>query len=433
MMLNNKKSQNFLYKALLYLVVFFPLIVVLGSAAINITTALLIIVFLFYINITIINQNDFFNNHLFIYFFFFFLFILINSILNEQDYQLIIKSIGNFRYLLLSVAIFFVLENINEEQKKFLIYFNIILMIFICGDIIYQYFFYKNIFGFKPGMCNDFVTFNDCSRFSGVFGDELIAGGYLSQVGMLFLFLFYFFDFKKNNPILKKKNILFLGLFLVIIITGERNATLIFFLTIIILFFFEKKLLNILLLISLIVFIIFSLGTFSKKIEQRYINPIKSLNKLSLPDLYENLIDSPWGHHYEAAIELFLEKPIFGHGPKSFRVVCEKTKIQKKLKEKNFSYLACTTHPHNYLLEFLSENGIIGGIFYLGFIFIIFYQIFKLRKNNHPEKIITIALGSLILAIIFPFKPSGSFLSTYNASMLFYIIGFYSHYIKKIR
>ena len=130
-MLNNKKSQNFLYKALLYLVVFFPLIVVLGSAAINITTALLIIVLLFYINITIINQNDFFNNHLFIYFFFFFLFILINSILNEQDYQLIIKSIGNFRYLLLSVAIFFVLENINEEQKKFLIYFNIILMIFI--------------------------------------------------------------------------------------------------------------------------------------------------------------------------------------------------------------------------------------------------------------------------------------------------------------
>jgi hypothetical protein len=46
---------------------------------------------------------------------------------------------------------------------------------------------------------------------------------------------------------------------------------------------------------------------------------------------------------------------------------------------------------------------------------------------------IKITLGSLILAIIFPFKPLGSFLSTYNASMLFYIIVFYSNYIKKIR
>ena len=46
---------------------------------------------------------------------------------------------------------------------------------------------------------------------------------------------------------------------------------------------------------------------------------------------------------------------------------------------------------------------------------------------------IKITLGSLILAIIFPFKPLGSFFSTTNSTMLFYIFGFYLHYLKKIK
>ena len=137
--------------------------------------------------------------------FIFFLFILVNSIFRNQDYYLILKSLGNFRYLLLTVVVFFVLENTNKEQKKFLIYFNAILILFVCADIIYQYFFNKNIFSFLPGMCPKSIIVDSCSRFSGVFGDELIAGGYLSQIGMLFFMLFYFFDQKKKKLILNKK------------------------------------------------------------------------------------------------------------------------------------------------------------------------------------------------------------------------------------
>ncbi len=85
------------------------------------------------------------------------------------------------------------------------------------------------------------------------------------------------------------------------------------------------------------------------------------------------------------------------------------------------------------MLEFLSENGIVGGIFFLGFIFIIIYQILGIRKKNNSENLVAIAIGSLILAIVFPFKPSGSFFSTLNSVMLFYIFGFYLHYLKKIR
>ncbi|MDC1192543.1 hypothetical protein N8003_04635, partial [Candidatus Pelagibacter ubique] len=84
----------------------------------------------------------------------------------------VLKSIGNFRYLLLSAAVFYVLQKATKEQKKFLIYFNVILIIFISADIFYQYFTYKNIFGFAPGMCNQSVLPMECQRFSGVFKDE---------------------------------------------------------------------------------------------------------------------------------------------------------------------------------------------------------------------------------------------------------------------
>jgi len=428
-MLNNKKFHNFLYKSLFYLVAFFPLIIIFRSATINIATVILPIFFLIYINIVGIKINNIFNNHLFTYLFIFFLFILINSIFHNQDYYLILKSLGNFRYLLLTVAVYFVLENTSNEQKKFIIYFNVILIILVGGDIIYQFFINKDIFGFKAGMCANEV----CQRFSGVFGDELIAGGYLSQIGMLFFILFFFFHQKEKNLILNKKNIYFLGLYSVIIITGERNAVLILTLTLLFIFFFKKKLKFVFLFITLLIVLIFSLGIFSKGVEERFVKPIKSLNNLNTANIYEKLINNPWGHHYEASIELFLEKPIFGHGPKSFRIACQNTKIQKKLKEQKSVYLACTTNPHNYLLEFLSENGIVGGIFFLGIIFIIIYQILGIIKKDSSENLVAIAVGSLILAIMFPFKPSGSFFSTFNSVMLFYILGFYLHYHKKIK
>jgi O-antigen ligase len=432
-MLNNKKAEHYLYKLLLTIIIFYPLIIIFRSTTLNLTTVILSMVFLYHISNEEKKSDIFLNNILLLYLFIFFIYVMVNSIFHQQSYFLILKSLGNFRYLLLTAAVFYVLERATKEQKKFLIYFNIILIIFVSGDIIYQFFFNKDIFGFKPGMCPNRLLLEGCQRFSGVFGDELIAGGYLSQIGMLFLILFYFFNQKKKNLILNKKIIYFLGIYSVIIITGERNAVLITTLTLLFIFFFKKKLKFVFLFITLLIVLIFSLGVFSKGVEERFIKPIKSLNNLDTANIYEKLVNNPWGHHYEASIELFLEKPIFGHGPKSFRMVCQNTKIQKKLKEQKSQYQACATNPHNYLLEFLSENGIVGGVFFLGLIFIIIYQILGMIKKNSSENLVAIAIGSLMLAIMFPFKPSGSFFSTTNSTMLFYIFGFYLHYLKKIK
>ena len=53
------------------------------------------------------------------------------------------------------------------------------------------------------------------------------------------------------------------------------------------------------------------------------------------------------------------------------------------------------------------------------------------KKLDVDTKVL-LGLCSLILAILFPFKPSGSFLSTFNAAILFYILGYYIDFVNNV-
>ena len=420
-------------KIILLLVFFFPLIITLRNTATNIVTILVSIIMLFYIFKK--RQTSFFENRLVTYIIIFFSFIFINSIIHFTSFDLILKSLGNFRYLFLSAAVFITWEKMLDKEKKFFIYFNLIIIFLFALDILYQFFFYKDIFGFTPGMCTEISPIK-CLRFSGVFGNWLVAGTYLSQIGSLVLILFLNLKLKKNYFYFLIKFFLCLFLLTIILLTGERNALLIIIISLFFIFFFKKKIINFFLFLIFLLTLIFFYAQKIDSIDSRFVKFYNSWSSTSKEESIANkLMESPWSYHYGAAIELFLEKPIFGHGPKSFRIKCEDTNIDKKTKDKSQLYhnhRACSTHPHNYFLEFLSEHGIVGGVFFLGFIFLVFINIYRECKNIKNNNIlIVIGTGSLILAIIFPFKPSGSFFATFNASMLFYILGFFLYYLKK--
>jgi hypothetical protein len=70
---------------------------------------------------------------------------------------------------------------------------------------------------------------------------------------------------------------------------------------------------------------------------------------------------------------------------------------------------------------------------FIGLIIGIVVKIFKIKNYGTKESIVAIGLGSLLLAIMFPLKPSGSFFSTFNASLLFYIMGFFLFYSRKVK
>ena len=431
--MNKQISTFFLEKIPLLLVFCFPLIIVLRSSAINVAVTLVTILILF--NIFKKKQIEILKNRLVIFIIIFLFFIFINSIINFISFEILLKSLGNFRYLFLSLAVCIVFEKISEKQRKFFIYFNLIIILLVIIDIFYQFIFYKDIFGFAPGMCDNSLPVK-CLRFSGAFGNELIAGSYLSQIGFLILILFLNLDLNKINFNYLMRFFVFFLLLLTILLTGERAALLIFVTSFFFIYFFKKKIINFFFLLLFFLLLIFFSSQKIDSINKRFINLFDSWGSTSKQMTITNkIIESPWSFHYQAAIELFIQKPLIGYGPKSFRIKCENTSIDKKTKEnidQYKSFRACSTHPHNYLLEFLSENGIIGGLFFVGLFFLIFASIHIMRKNHENENIlIIIGIGSLILAIIFPFKPSGSFFSTFNASMLFYIFGFFLHYLKK--
>ena len=68
-----------------------------------------------------------------------------------------------------------------------------------------------------------------CFRFSGPFGDELVAGSYLSQIGLLFLLQFKFLNQNLKTDSLNYKDLSFIFLFIVILISGERTGYFNFF------------------------------------------------------------------------------------------------------------------------------------------------------------------------------------------------------------
>ena len=101
-------------KTLKLIILIFPLIIILKSAAINIA---LFVISLISILLIIKNKDFSYFKDYFIKVIIFFLgFVFINSIIHFQNIEIVIKSLGNYRFLFLSFAVFFVLENISKKN-----------------------------------------------------------------------------------------------------------------------------------------------------------------------------------------------------------------------------------------------------------------------------------------------------------------------------
>ena len=102
---------------------------------------------------------------------------------------------------------------------------------------------------------------------------------------------------------------------------------------------------------------------------------------------------------------MFKNRPYFGHGVKSFRTLCNDKKFV-------FNENSCSTHPHNFYIQFLAELGIVGFLFLVVFYLYILFKTFKkIFFDDRSQKNLGLILCySHILISLFPLMPTGNFL-----------------------
>jgi hypothetical protein len=131
-------------------------------------------------------------------------------------------------------------------------------------------------------------------------------------------------------------------------------------------------------------------------------------------------------HHDDlirTAYNMFKDKPIIGHGPKMFRVIC---------KDKKYAVgpRPCMTHPHNFYVQLLAETGIIGFLFLfssLGYVSYVALRQFKsiIFKQKRPFTDYQICLLAAILITVWPLSTNGNFFNNWLMIIYCLPVGFY--------
>ena len=377
----------------------------------------------------------------------FFSYVFIAGVLNNfffrdvnafPDNIIVVKTIFYLRFLLFYFVIRILVEKNIINFKTFLIFCSI-CSYFVCLDLIYQFNFGKDIFGF---------TSNDPRRLGGPFGDEMVAGSYLQRFAIFTFFLILIFFKIKNKFSLSIFLFLTFSLFLVsIIISGNRIPIILFLILMLCVFsslkIIRKYLIPLFITITLIIGVLFNVNQNIKDhfihFNNKVIESIDFFSTIIIKDKKSKIIEIPGNvkGQYEVTVngklvqipnnyikefnsgyQTWLNNKYIGGGIKSFHKNCQKSGI-------SFNILNCSSHPHNYYLEILSEIGMLGLIILI----IIFSKIFydnlikrNMFKYSLEKNGLILPFIFLFLLEIFPIRTTGSFFTTGNATYIFLVM-----------
>ena len=358
----------------------------------------------------------------------FFTILLISSIFSKFYSESLLKTVAYLRFLFFPLSVLFLFKdkkNIFINFYKCLKY-TIIILIF---DSFFQFFVGENTLGFFISLLSDYKdhSFRLLKNYKvqSFFGDEGILGSFLSRTFFIFAGLHMYFNKNYKYSLL----ILYVLTSVVIILTGERVALLMFLTSTILIIFFVKQLRKVTIISFICMAMIFSvIISVNSKIYDRYIvntvNSVfkdkdinlKNINKLNFyifSKNHEPLIFS--------GIELFKQNILLGVGPGNFRHACKELIINNTKENKN----SCNNHPHNYLIQIMSELGILGTIFYF-FIFLICINFFIMKRVSIPDNIKCIMITSFVNFL--PIFSSGNLFNSWLSALHFLPIVFILNY-----
>jgi len=396
-------NEEKINKALLLLTYLFPISLLSPSAVNNTFIALIDIFFI----IILFKEKDykFIKDKTFIILIIFWIYIIINLFFSIDFNNSLSRSLGVIRFIFFAYAIRYCLKlNSSKYQNNIFNIWTIIFLI-VSFDLLFESVFGFNTLGFVSYMPG---------RLAGFLNKELKIGNFYH--GFLFTIVAFILIKKKNK----------LGLFSLIIFTiislliGERsNFAKAIISLFIFLLLFEKKIFNVkkIIIVSLIIITCSIIFLRSPNRSNRFNSQF--FGYISEHGLTEYLYISQNFAHNITAYRIFLNYPMLGVGIRNFYQECNKDMYNDE--KLNYNQGRCSTHPHQYYFEILSETGIIGFILFISTFFYILYYGFisYLKKKN----LIHLASLSFVTSSLMPFLPSGSFYTTYSASIFWLNIG----------
>tara|TARA_B110000027_G_scaffold92171_1_gene97492 strand:+ start:158 stop:1408 length:1251 start_codon:yes stop_codon:yes gene_type:complete len=376
---------------------------------------------LFFLYYVFKNKNFyyFFNKPLIIFFIFCIYCILISIFIAEDVMLSLESSLFYFRIGVFSCFIWYLID----KDKSILTYFYYVLILSFSALVIdgfIQYYTGKNLLG---------LDINNL-RVSSFFGNELIMGSYLSR---LFPLLFALFLIKKKH---KYESYFIATLFILIDVliymSGERASF----------FYLNLGTIFIIILIKeyqkfrLVTFIIALISVFVLSVnkpnlsDRMFMNPAKEMGFIKSsekPTIFTPAHDSL----LRTAFNMFKDQPLFGHGPKMFRVLCGDQKYQEGVKP-------CDTHPHNFYIQLLAETGIMGFLFLFSTLSYVLYMALRqfksvIFKQKKPLTDYQVCLLAGMFITVWPISPNGNFFNNWLMIVYSFTVGFYlqSIYSKK--
>ena len=414
-----------------YLIILLPVFLITGPLLTDASIVLIDIIFLYFL--FKLKDFKFLDNLYFKYLIAFCLIITIRSLFVDQTNHLTVslKSSGlYFRFIILIFATSYFLEKNDDLIKKFTLIFLFTIGILIL-DAYIQFIFGRNLLGFE--IINSI-------KLNGLFNDRGVLGSYLLRLlPLIFAVIINQYGFKKNETTL---TIILAISMILIFISGSRSSfylSILFLVLVMFLFQELRKKIIILLIISTISVSI--LGNFNKKLDsmiyytlkdpvmQILSTPNNNVEKISFLNKKFYIFTHIYQAHYFTAFNMFKDNKIFGQGNKMFRFLCKK-------KQFYVNYHSCSTHPHNFYIQLLAENGIIGFLFIFSIFICVAYLLLRELISRNIRKVKYLNEPSLFILIgifmnLWPIIPSGNFYNNWLSALIYLPIGFYFYFNKK--
>ena len=412
-------SKSF-YNLACFLILIFPILIITGPFLSD--SAVIIIDLIFIYRVFLEKDFEILRNKYFYFLIFFFSYFSLRSLFVEDILFSFKSSFTYIRFIIFIFAISYFLKN-NKKLFNFFSKIFLFTIFIVCIDALFQYKFGFNFLGFE---------IENPDKLNGLFGDEAVLGSFLVRLTpLLFAVLFYYLKPDKNIFIVIS---ILLLIELVIFLSGSRSSLFLMILFVSLMFLTYKNLRKPILIFNLIaICLFFGFSKISSQLEHSIYYSLKDPFKTMFPKNVDTgnekkreiiIFTKVYDSHYKTAYNMFQKNKIFGVGTKMYRKLCD----DKKYYVNKFS---CTTHPHNFYLQLLAENGLLGIFFLIIPFFVVIKLIFsKIFYVNFFSLSYVKSNSSLMIIYgifinLWPFIPSGNLFNNWLSILIFFPLGFY--------